>query len=59
MNTVGAAMKASEVPRHEIFLTTKIGDGGLGMGAQDAAKAVCPRYIMRLITVTRTTICQW
>ena len=42
MNTVGAAMKASGVPRGAIFLTTKIGDGGLGMGAADAADAVCP-----------------
>ena len=35
MVSVGAGIKASGVPRSEIFITTKVGDGGLGLGTED------------------------
>lgn len=35
MISVGAGIKDSGVPRSEIFITTKVGDGGLGLGAKD------------------------
>lgn len=35
MPTIGDAMVASRVPRSEMFLTTKVGDGGLGLGETD------------------------
>jgi diketogulonate reductase-like aldo/keto reductase len=35
MVSVGAGIRASGVPRSEMFITTKVGDGGLGLGAKD------------------------
>jgi len=35
MQAVGKAMKASGIARSDLFLTTKIGDGGIGMGEAD------------------------
>ena len=40
MHAIGEAMKASGVPRKEIFLVTKIGDGGLGLGEEDTKRQV-------------------
>jgi len=40
MHAIGEAMKASGIPRKEIFLVTKIGDGGLGLGEDDTKRQV-------------------
>ena len=40
MLTMGKAMKASGVARKDIFLVTKVGDGGLGLGEEDCNRQV-------------------